>query len=184
MANETNPGAGISLLPDVLAVAKTLEGTEGPIALVEHKTAKPKGTKTAKATKPKPVASVLDLPTEASGVHVTVAPGGAMAVAGVGGQSVAQLIGSGVYPVTLPPALHDRLRKQITGVGGWQTLMGQLRECTMPDIPVCMLPRDLLLAMVPKAVVHGSGGYQGVIRWLLCLVLEQHTATILAPAAK
>lgn len=201
----TKTPEGISLLPNVLDLAKAME-TKGSIdpdptgvvvapnivdafaPMLEDMVSEAVKTKPKAKSKPKAKTTVATTPIvnlpQPSGAVVSVSPGMAISIAGVGGKTMAELVAGGVYPVTLPSPLHARLLKPVAGVGGWQTLMGQLKECTLPEVPVCMLPRDLMLSMIPKAVVHGSGGYQGVIRWLLCLVLEQHQGALLAPATK
>lgn len=193
MTDETNKSApapeGISLLPDVLSLAQTLaqptDVTNEAMATLTANQSKPKKAKKAKAA-PAPAATVdlgINLP-DPAGVAVSVSGPHTVAITGVGDKPVGEWVAQGIYPISLPGPLHVRLRKEVTGVGGWQTLMNELRACTLPDVPVIMLPRTLMLTMIPKAVVHGSGGYQGVIRWILCLLLEQHTGAVLAPATK
>ncbi len=192
MSAENTPkvAEGISLLPNVLDLAKAMDPKADPdptgVLTVGGVSVAATLKAPAKAKKPKAKTTVattpiIDIP-QPSGATISVSPGMAISMSGIGGKSLTELIASGTYPVTLPSPLHARLLKPVAGVGGWQTLMGQLRDCTLPDVPVCMVPHSLLVTMIPKAVVHGSGGYQGVIRWLLCLVLEQHQGSLLAPA--
>lgn len=183
-------GGGVSLLPNVLDIAKGLTDPD-PTGVVPVKAkGKPKGTKAKATAAPAPKAPTVwettpeGIIVDPTPAPVTVSQGTAVALSSVGGQPIAGWVAGGVYPINLPPSLHVRLRKPVTGVGGWQTLMGTLRECTLPDVPVLMLPHATMLTLIPKAVVHGSGGYQGVIRWVLCLLLEQHGGSILAPAIK
>lgn len=81
------------------------------------------------------------------------------------------------YTIVLPAELRDRIAKPITGKGGWQSLMGQIQS--QMDGDTLELPQSILTAMIPKATVYGAGGYQGVIRWILCLLLEQHTEALI-----
>lgn len=83
------------------------------------------------------------------------------------------------YPITLPTELHTRLRAPIKGDGGWQTLMRVLQEHTDADVPTAEIPEQLMHRLIPYAVKFGSGGYQSLIRWVLCLILEQHEGVIL-----
>lgn len=81
------------------------------------------------------------------------------------------------YTIVLPSPLATRLAKPVTGQGGWQDLLTDLKAHT--DGESLELPEKLMHRMIPYAVKFGSGGYQGIIRWILCLLLEQHNATIL-----
>jgi len=83
------------------------------------------------------------------------------------------------YTITLPAPLWARLRKPITGQGGWQDLMTALQAHTDQDKAEAEIPEALMHRMIPYAVKFGSGGYQAVIRWVLCLVLEQHEKTLI-----
>lgn len=81
------------------------------------------------------------------------------------------------YTIVMPPELRDRLAKPVTGKGGWQTLMNQI--ASQVDGDTLELPQSILTAMIPKATMHGAGGYQGVIRWILSLLLAQHMETLI-----
>lgn len=83
------------------------------------------------------------------------------------------------FSITLPPDLHTRLRKPVTGgSGGWQSLMADLYVSTEAESPVCHITHQTLGKLVAYAVKHGSGGYQGVIRHVLCLVVAQHNTVL------
>lgn len=88
-----------------------------------------------------------------------------------------QLVPAGVktkhYTVTLPTELAQRLSQPVKGQGGWQSLIQDLQGHL--DSDSLELPESLIHRMVPYAVKFGSGGYQSLIRWILCLVLDQHT---------
>lgn len=81
------------------------------------------------------------------------------------------------YTIVMPPALRDRLAKPLTGKGGWQSLMAQIKS--QVDGDTLELPQSILSAMIPKATMHGAGGYQSLIRWILCLLLAQHTEALI-----
>lgn len=95
------------------------------------------------------------------------------------------------YPIQLPSELGERLMKPVIGQGGWQDLVKVLQaHVETKDAPVGLpveyamdLPEVLMHRMIPYAVKFGSGGYQSMIRWILCLVLQQHEASILGPVA-
>jgi hypothetical protein len=90
-----------------------------------------------------------------------------------------------VYAIVLPVACYERLLKPTKGQGGWQTLIGQLQTMAVhtADVPMMQLPEAMLHRLIPAAVKYGSGGYQSLIRWILCLVLEQHRLDILGKPA-
>lgn len=117
--------------------------------------------------------------------------------------SVQSTIGQGVvlmpakfktkhYVVTLPPELAERLKKAPTGQGGWQSLINEVRaHCAFTETDVAgvllingvlTLPDPLFRKLIPKATVYGSGGWQNIIRWILCLVLEQQTEAVIGEA--
>jgi len=81
------------------------------------------------------------------------------------------------YTITLPAELLERLSKAPVGEGGWQSLIKAIQ--TQITGNKLELPQALLDQMIPKATKYGAGGYQGVIRWILCLLLAEHQATIL-----
>src|SRR5437667_3601480 len=83
------------------------------------------------------------------------------------------------YAISLPTELHTRLRQPITGTGRWQGLLKDLQEHTDPDKAEAEIPETLMHRMIPYAVKFGSGGYQSIIRLILCLILEQHEGVIL-----
>lgn len=91
------------------------------------------------------------------------------------------------YTVVLPVELGQRLTKPVTGQGGWQSLVtdiqahveAQDQPVGIPVLYTLELPEGLMHRMIPYAVKFGSGGYQSMIRWILCLVLEQHRTDIL-----
>lgn len=173
---------GISLLPDVLKIAQQAQidaaaAGLGPELISPETGMTPAETEQAAAAalaykvKVKAQAAAAKVKAKAAGLPKSILDIKPPVVAAAGG----------VYQVSLPHDLHAKLLKPITGVGGWQSLMSELRAVTLTDQPVIMLPRVLLLTLIHKSVAHGSGGYQGVIRWLLCLTLAQHQGAILAP---
>lgn len=108
---------------------------------------------------------------------------------------LAKADGATVYNLAIPAPLADRIVKPITGVGGWQRVMhelqGQLTGAPAQD-PVSGLPVMLYtLAVTPfllnrligLSVKHGSGGYQAVIRHVVCLALAQFKTAILGGSA-
>ncbi len=81
------------------------------------------------------------------------------------------------YTITMPPQLVERMKQAPKGVGGWQSLMTDLQsqvEGTQLEVS-----QTLLAKMIPMATNYGAGGYQGVIRWILCLLLAQHTDALI-----
>jgi hypothetical protein len=81
------------------------------------------------------------------------------------------------YTIAMPVELRDRLAKPVTGEGGWQTLLRDIQS--QVDGDALELSQALLDRMIPMATKYGAGGYQGVIRWILCLLLAQHQTAIL-----
>jgi len=84
------------------------------------------------------------------------------------------------YTIVMPAELQTRMAKPVTGEGGWQSLMKGLQAHV--DGSHLELPQALLIKMVPMATQYGAGGYQGVIRWILCLLMAQHSDAILGKA--
>ena len=80
----------------------------------------------------------------------------------------------GTLKVALPTSLHVRLRTLPEGKGGWQSIMQGLYDVTDPDVPVCYLTLGHFLALVAKSIKHGQGGYQGVLRHVVCLAVAQN----------
>jgi hypothetical protein len=91
--------------------------------------------------------------------------------------------------VVIPAQLyHMILSKPSTG-GGWQSIMAQLQsglavghtsfEPTAATIYVLHLSPWLLAKIVDKATI-GSGGYQAVMRWVVCLAAKQHPGAVIA----
>lgn len=75
-------------------------------------------------------------------------------------------------------ALKARLNGfTVKGEGGWQSLMTEIKS--QVDGDTLELPQALFAKMIDKATAYGSGGYQGVIRWILCVLLAQHSEAIL-----
>lgn len=128
----------------------------------------PVKVKKAKAPAPKPV-------------PVTTAPIG---VPLLGSQAT-------IYTVTLPPDLTAKIAKPVTGMGGWQRAMIDLQghvttsqtqdpeTGTVITIGTLTLTPHTLDRLIQLSVKHGSGGYQAVIRHVVCLTLAQHKAAIL-----
>lgn len=81
------------------------------------------------------------------------------------------------YTITLPPELTIRLLKPVTGPGGYQGLMRDLQEHVEGD--TLELPESLLDRCIAYGGKANEGGFQTVIRWILCLVLAQHKQAIL-----
>ena len=72
---------------------------------------------------------------------------------------------------------------------GWQTLVRDLGARTTLHIETrtatLRLEDEFIHRLIPPAVKYGSGGYQSLIRWILCLLLEQHRAVLVqAPASR
>lgn len=86
------------------------------------------------------------------------------------------------YVVTLPAELHGRLMKPVKGEGGWQNLMKELQLHTQLAELTVTLPDPLFRKMIPYATGNHSGGFQNVVRWLLCCLLEQHGQELLGEA--
>jgi len=81
------------------------------------------------------------------------------------------------YTITLPGELTVRLLRPVTGPGGYQGLMRDLQEHVEGDS--LEMPDSLLDRCIQYGGKANEGGYQSVIRWILCLVLLQHKAAIL-----
>ncbi len=143
--------------------------------------AKPKKVKAPKpAPAPVPAAVPDDTPTWIGGHAATSAQVPGVPLLGTAGT---------VYPVIVPAELADKIKKPVTGMGGWQRLMMELSALTIygpgPDPSTGIIAWTITLTphmmdrLITKAVKHGSGGYQAVIRWIVCLALSQHKAKIL-----
>jgi len=82
----------------------------------------------------------------------------------------------GPIMLALPIALGARLEKEVKGQGGWQTLLTLIRSQTFKigdgEYRLKVDP-TLLQQMIHYSVKHGSGGYQSLIRWILCEYLNQ-----------
>lgn len=85
------------------------------------------------------------------------------------------------FQVMLPSELTARLVQPVTGAGGWQSLMKDIQASLQPlDGGASLaLPATLVQRMIPYATKYGSGGYQGIVRWILCLVLDKYQGTLL-----
>lgn len=93
------------------------------------------------------------------------------------------------FVVQVPADLLAKIQKPVTGMGGWQRVMLELQAATGLDagqdgadpvpVPVVTLTPFQLDRLITLAVKHGSGGYQAVIRHLVCLTLAQHKGAIL-----
>lgn len=81
------------------------------------------------------------------------------------------------YTITMPAELKERLSKPVTGQGGWQSLVTDMQS--QMDGDELELSQALLDKMIPMATKYGAGGYQGLIRWVLCLLLAQHQETVI-----
>lgn len=81
------------------------------------------------------------------------------------------------YTIVMPAELKERLAKPVTGTGGWQSLMTDMQSQVEGD--ELELSQALLEKMIPLATKYGAGGYQGLIRWVLCLLLAQHTEAVI-----
>ena len=83
------------------------------------------------------------------------------------------------YTIVMPSELQARLNKPgfPKGEGGWQTLVREMQS--QMDGEKLELSQTLLNKMVPLATQYGAGGYQGLIRWVLCLLLAQHQGAVL-----
>jgi hypothetical protein len=83
------------------------------------------------------------------------------------------------YTITMPAELKARLTVEgfPKGQGGWQSLVKGIQS--QIDGDTLELSQGLLDSMIPKATEYGAGGYQSLIRWILCLLLAQHGPAIL-----
>lgn len=98
------------------------------------------------------------------------------------------------FAVTLPLDLLAKVMKPIVGMGGWQRIMSELQAVTVINQPAAdgqggfyqtgtmTLTPHLLTKLIALSVKHGSGGYQAVIRHVVCLALNQHKAALLGGA--
>lgn len=140
-------------------------------------------------TAPVPVPDPAPAPVKVKKAKATKPAPGAQAPAPIG----VPLLGSQatVYTVTLPPDLTAKIAKPVTGMGGWQRAMidlqGHVTASQTPDpetgtvitIGTLTLTPHTLDRLIQLSVKHGSGGYQAVIRHVVCLTLAQHKAAIL-----
>lgn len=86
------------------------------------------------------------------------------------------------FTIVPPQELTMRLIQPVKGAGGWQSLMTDLQHClqvSATEGPKLTIPASLLSRMIPYSVKFGSGGYQGIIRWVICLVVESHANLLL-----
>jgi len=100
------------------------------------------------------------------------------------------------YEVKLSAECYARLTRLhhqvVTGksTGGWQTLIRDLyQQIASPPVvdaegvetqkAVLVLSEGFLHRLIPPAVRYDSGGYQQVIRWVLCQLLDQYRTQIL-----
>ncbi len=95
-------------------------------------------------------------------------------------------------PVVIPDGLAQSIASKPSTGGGWQALMGELQKALQPidkgidmiDAPgsthVLELTSPLLAKLVDKATAHGTtGGYQGILKSIVCLAVKQHPGQIL-----
>lgn len=88
------------------------------------------------------------------------------------------------FKVQLPSELTARLVQPVTGAGGWQSLLKDIQACLEAGEggAALVMPSTLLERMIPYAIKFGSGGYQGIIRWIICLVVAEYQ-TLLIPVS-
>jgi hypothetical protein len=103
-----------------------------------------------------------------------------------------------VIPVAIPYDLAQSILNKPSTGGGWQALMGELQKVLVaapadPTVPVAIgsiltgpfthvlnLTPVLLNKLVDKATLYGpGGGYQGVMKSIVCLAVKQHPGQIL-----
>lgn len=140
--------AGIALMPN-LATAKA---KPVPSAMNESM---------AVAPAPAPVANVADVikvAKAATVAKVTIKPG--------------PVVGKTMF--LLPVELAAKLAKPVTGQGGWQTMLAMLQGY-MADFngtTYMSLPDSYVTGkLVPLTVKYGGGGYQSMVRHIVCLWL-------------
>ncbi len=154
-------------------------GPNGPVTVTipAPAPAKPAPVKAAKAPKaPKPApAPVAPAPAPA------IAEGPGVPLLGTSGTKIT---------IVLPPELATKIAKPVTGMGGWQRVLLELKAGTVLsqitngagdviEVPILTLTPYLLDRLIVLAVKHGSGGYQAVIRWIVCLALDQNKSTLM-----
>jgi len=100
------------------------------------------------------------------------------------------LIKATVVPVLIPYVLAQSIANKPTTGGGWQAIMGDLQAVLAPSMPqgpgvpeashILNLTPYLLAKLVDKATAHGTtGGYQGILKSIVCLAVKQHPGKIL-----
>lgn len=120
----------------------------------------------------------------------------APAPAPAGGPGVPLLGAAGTtFTTAVPPDLALKILKPVTGMGGWQRVLLALQGQTASDpsvdpvsgLPVVVytltLTPYLLARLISLSVKHGSGGYQAVIRHIVCLAVSQHPTAVLGGPA-
>ena len=141
----------------------------------------PNPAKVKPAPGPAPVKVKAPKPAKVHGVDlVPVKP------AAVTGIDLVSAIGGTLFPIVLPEQLAAKISKPITGSGGWQKVMGDLQgQLTHQEgagdvlVPVLSLTPHLLDRITTLSVKHGGGGYQAVMRWIVCLAMDQHKSKLL-----
>lgn len=108
-------------------------------------------------------------------------------------KTTATVMVSGVTSVVIPLALAESILSKPSTGGGWQTLMGELQKAlvkmaeTVEDPAashVLYLSPVLLGKLIDKATLYGpGGGYQGVMKSIVCLAVKQHPGQVLKGGA-
>ena len=92
-----------------------------------------------------------------------------------------------VIPVMIPYDLAQAIANKPSTGGGWQALMGEVQKVLVVLDPaetlnthVLNLTPYLLNKLVDKATLYGpGGGYQGVMKSIVCFAVKQHPGQIL-----
>ena len=144
------------------AKVKTKPGVPTPKAIVQM----------AKAIgEPVAAKSILDLPPEPKAAPVGV-----------------PLVKATVVPVVIPLGLAESILSKPSTGGGWQAIMGDLQKALVKTAEVAdpasshvlELTPYLLLKLIDKATLYGaSGGYQGVMKSIVCFAVKQHPGKVL-----
>ncbi len=100
------------------------------------------------------------------------------------------LIKATEIPVVISWSLAQSILSKPSTGGGWQALMGEVQKAlftfssgppeTVEASHVLRLTPYLLAKLVDKATMYGGGGgYQGVMKSIVCLAVKQHPGQIL-----
>src|SRR5881394_2933306 len=98
------------------------------------------------------------------------------------------LVKATVVPVVIPLGLAESILSKPSTGGGWQAIMGDLQKALVKTAEVAdpasshvlELTPYLLLKLIDKATLYGaSGGYQGVMKSIVCFAVKQHPGKVL-----